>query len=248
MNSGYDTYFMKCAQSWGQIWMKRQWQEFMLWYTEHNTEFQDTEELPPTICSWSSKSWLKHHIRYCIEQNKYFVYPYVSLSSNCGEYGTHLDFSTPVFQRPLSSKSFDYTYQFPDLNQTSVKYDGFLEFELLYNYININREELCVDLNRSKHNYLNKRYLLTTRALNYKIIKSFGLAYQPMEENVIKRCEGNSIFLYDTYTKANKPVENKRLLYAYYNRVDIFASTRRLFKFGLFNLIKIAIRKIMRLC
>ena len=97
MKNEYDGYFMNCAMSWGEIWMKPQWQDFYQWYLDHQ-DFNYEPHLPESICKWD-KSWLKYHTRYCIEQNKYFLHPYTSLSTNNGDTGTH------------NTKKSDSTYQ-----------------------------------------------------------------------------------------------------------------------------------------
>ena len=96
-----DVYLMQCAQSWGQVWMKKQWFEFKEWYIVHNEEFHELPHLPNAICNWPKSSWLKYHTRYCIEKNKYFVYPYVSLSTNNADIGTHYNQKTTLFQSLL---------------------------------------------------------------------------------------------------------------------------------------------------
>jgi Glycosyl transferase family 2. len=74
----YDTYFFQFAQSWGQIWMKKQWFDFQKWYKQNREEFGEINGVPESVCGWPSSSWLKYHIRYCVEKDKYFVYPYKS--------------------------------------------------------------------------------------------------------------------------------------------------------------------------
>lgn len=240
--SEYDAYFMQCAQSWGQVWMKKQWKAFEQWYEGHCDDVFDSSYLPESICSWSSKSWLKYHTRYCIEADKYFVYPYISLSSNCGEAGTHLSFSSPVFQRPVAEFDENYKYRLPDFTDNAVRYDGFFEAERIYSALNLKKDELCIDLTDSKHDYGNKPYLLTTKMLNYKVIKSFGLSYTPIEMNIINRCPGEMIYLYDTNEKCSKPRGRntimKRILFAYLNNTDIFALIRRIRQYGLIGILK----------
>ena len=58
--------------------------------------------------------------------------------------------------------------------------------------------ELCVDLYGEWHNLLKRRYWLTTEVANYKIVRSYGLNYRPIEANVIMDNKGCQIFLYDT--------------------------------------------------
>lgn len=68
----HDVYFMNTAQSWGQVWLKKQWLHFYEWY-QRNLDFTPNAEIPLALFRWK-KSWLKYHTRYCIENNKYFVY------------------------------------------------------------------------------------------------------------------------------------------------------------------------------
>ena len=42
---GYEVYFMNCAMSWGEIWMKNQWKVFYQWYLKHE-EFPLLPHLP----------------------------------------------------------------------------------------------------------------------------------------------------------------------------------------------------------
>lgn len=237
--SNSDVFFIKCAQSWGQVWMKNQWSEFIKWLDCACDEF-DINKLPRAICSWSSKSWLKYHTRYCIENNKYFVYPYQSLTSNSSETGVHARFSTPVFETILANRDCKYHFKLEELSNSSIRYDGYFESENIYDYLRMSPSELCIDLNRYKYSNEGKRYLLTTKIYNYKILKSYGLSMRPIEQNIINNVGGDNIFLYDTKIKSNNNIKsNSRLIYAYYNNTDIFANLRRIFSFGIINFIRI---------
>lgn len=243
-NSCYDTYFMRCAQSWGQVWMKKQWKSFEKWYEINKDTVFDKTKLPESICTWSSKSWLKYHTRYCVETSKYFVYPCVSLTSNSGECGTHLDFATPIFQTNLQELAEDYRYRLAPFNSDSVKYDGLFENEEIYNKLGISENDLCVRLNSKDAIDKNKRYVLTTASLPFRVINSFGLSLIPIELNVLNQVSGNLIFLYDTSIQDAKPKQNARQLFAYYYRTDIFMTLRRLAGFGMKNIIMQILHKI----
>ena len=84
----YDTYFLKVAQSWGQVWTNKKWKPFKLWLS-NNPEFIKDNTIPQALNQWPESSWLKFHDRYCIEKGKYFVYPYVAVSTNCSDAGEH---------------------------------------------------------------------------------------------------------------------------------------------------------------
>lgn len=209
-----DVYLMQCAQSWGQVWMKKQWFDFITWYYQNSDEFLDLSYLPKTIRNWPKSSWLKFHTRYCIENNKYFVYPYTALSTNNADVGTHYADKTTQFQSQLLYGLKDTFNLSP-----SIYYDGYFENELIYKMLNINKEELCVDFYGEKGNCLKKRYWLTRQKFNYKIIKKYALSYKPYEWNIINENEGNELFLYDT----QKYYKNQ------------FVSTTQLFNIYMYN-------------
>lgn len=196
-----DVYMMKCAQSWGQVWMKTQWLNFIEWYQHNSEEFSDSPDLPHSICSWPKSSWLKYHTRYCIENNKYFIYPYESLTTNYSDKGEHSSKASYLYQvNMLRGVKREFT-----LNPT-IKYDGFFENELLYDVLNQNEKQLCIDLYGEKHNRNGRRYYLTTKQLDYLVVSSYGMLIRPMETNVINCIDGDEIFLYDT----SVPVKRKR--------------------------------------
>lgn len=231
-----DVFLMNCAQSWGQVWMKKQWFAFRKWYDEHNEEFSFQSHLPNSICSWPKSSWLKYHTRYCIEQNKYFVYPYHSLSTNNADAGTHVQASSTLFQAPLQyglQKKFN-------LNP-SMKYDGFFENKLLYEVLGLKESECCIDFYGEKQNRENKRYWLSATSQSYKIIKSFALSFKPYELNVIRNVEGSDFFLYDTTIKAKRvaKVSAFRMTYYLFNYNTSFKHTIKTWlKLGLKSLLK----------
>lgn len=198
LHSDSDVYLMQCAQSWGQVWMKKQWFAFKEWYNNNSEDFGILPHLPKAICSWPKSSWLKYHMRYCIEENKYFVYPYVSLSTNNADIGTHYSQKTTIFQSQLLYGKKD---KF-NINPT-IYYDGFFENEMLYKTIGINEEDLCIDFYGEKKNRLHKRYWLTRKQLPHKILKSYSLSLKAYEWNVINDICGHELYLYDTSSIEN---------------------------------------------
>lgn len=209
--SDSDVYLMNCSQSWGQVWMKNQWFEFRKWYDKHNEEFGELPHLPRSICRWPKSSWLKYHTRYCIEESKYFVYPYISLSTNNGDAGTHVTNSSNLFQSPL-------LYGIKNVYNLNpiIRYDGFFENVGLSTVLNIDSSDLCVDLYGEKGNRECKRYWLSTTIQNYKILRSFALALKPWEANILKERDGNEIFLYDTHEECPNKISNNNSVSLYY--------------------------------
>jgi hypothetical protein len=233
--SEHDVYFMNCAMSWGQIWMRDSWMNFYRWYND-NMEFSNSDSLPDCLNRWGHKSWLKYHTRYCIEENKYFVFPYTSLSTNCSEAGEHNN-GTPstVYQVQLQA-GLKTDYALPDFGEPAVYYDGFFENKNLYDVLGYCEGDLCLDLNGEHKDRTNKRYWLTTASQNFKVIKSYNLNYRPIEANIYLDNVGSQIFLYDTsqYVRNETPSERNVMMYQYY--LDNILSFIKMY--GARNLIK----------
>lgn len=238
----HDGYFMNCAMSWGEVWMRDSWNRFYEWYLTHQ-EFNESPSLPHAICTWNKKSWLKYHTRYCIEENKYFLFPYVSLSSNYGEAGEHnYGEASTVFQVELQQGKKD-SFRLPNFGNEAVRYDGFFENKSLYEALGYRCEELCLDLQGESHNRMKKRYWLTTYVADYKIIKSFGLNYRPIEMNVLLNNPGNHIYLYDTSTAEKNQVSHRKSFLYHYHLENAFYFIR---KYGYLNILNDYIELVKR--
>ena len=221
VKSKYDVFFMNYAQSWGQVWMRNQWNDFYNWYKTHQEDFSNRKDLPYSISHWPKNSWLKYHTRYCIEQNKYFVYPYYALSTNNGDPGIHAGGKSVLFQSYLMGMS-QQEYLLPSLDDIDiVKYDGFFEPKFLHNYFGLTEDDLCVDIFGLKPECLYKKYLLSTKILPYKIVKGYDLALRPIEMNILWDIPGKGIFLFDTNIPANNNINNKLSLYTSIYRFSI---------------------------
>lgn len=208
LRSEYDNFFINIAQSWGQIWICEKWNKFIDWYNVNSEDFIQQNHLPTNICNWPTTSWLKYHTKYCIETNRYFVYPYKSLCTNFGDGGTHNIHSNSNWQVSMQYGTKN-IYNFSPFNNKAIIYDAFFEHQYLGTYCNVNDSDLCVDLYGDKNNREKKRYWLTLRKNNFKIIKSYALALRPHETNIIQNILGTDIFLYDTsisekFTKKSK--------------------------------------------
>lgn len=219
INMGADVYFMKYAQSWGEVWLKRQWKAFKEWYDSNNELFDTHPELPENVCSWSKSSWLKYHIRYCVEENKYFVYPYVSQATCFSDVGVHSDRKTSKLQVPLQYGISDHfnLVSLDPMDDRCVIYDQYFENEQLPERLGI---ECDIDL-YGRRKSTNKKYILTMKKMNYNIEKSWGLALRPMEANVLYDIKGDNIFLYDTsQPKTNRKKNDDISIWWYDYRTD----------------------------
>lgn len=194
---GYDIFCIQYPQSWGQVWMKEQWNEFYRWYEKKMFEQLDLERVPDNVLGWPETSWLKYHVEYCIDKEKYFVYPYHSMTTNFADAGIHYAFRTNKMQISLN-QGMKRTYIFPNsLEDTSV-YDAYYENKQLENLLEIEEGKLEVDFFGMKKRYSSScKYLLTTKKKKYKVVKKFGLQMRPWELNVIYSVPGDEIYLYD---------------------------------------------------
>jgi len=77
---GYDNWYFQFASSWGQAWTIEQWQKFLYWYNENEEKLLANDKIPKNVTDWSNKSWLKYFIVYLIENDRFFLYPKISLS------------------------------------------------------------------------------------------------------------------------------------------------------------------------
>ena len=243
-SSQYDTYFLKVAQSWGQVWQKTKWQKFKEWYNQ-NEQFVKNELVPEYLNTWPESSWLKYHDKYCIETNKYFVYPYISVSTNFSDIGEHALIGSTDHQVELMWNKKEYKY--PNFDEHAIIYDEYMNRENLGKYLDISNNDLCVDFWSTKGIKLkeDKRYLLTTDILNYPIINSYELALRPIEMSVIKDIKGAGIYLYDTATiEADKKIDtNYDLMIRYSTRMSI---SYRLLLYSIKSVISNIMEKISR--
>lgn len=204
VNNGYDIYLQQFAASWGQCWSKRMWDDFRKWYSINaDKDLSEGNLLPSYISNWNQESWLKYYMRYIVEKDKYFIYPYYSLSTNCSEVGEHSRLPNNDYQVPLQEGSPQ--YRFPTFEQ-SIKYDVFFERVGIDNIIfpELHGRKL-LDLYGNRTAYGNARYLISTNSLPYKVVRKAQLRYRPIEVNAIKPINGEGLYVYDLKVTAPSP-------------------------------------------
>ena len=220
INNGYDVFLMQYAQSWGQIWFRNQWNDFYKWYNEEQYNKINKNSIPNNILKWPNTSWLKYHIMYCIDKNKFFVYPYVSLATNFGDVGSNFRYASRKHQVPIlhGVKS---NYCFPDKIEEFIRYDSFFECINLKSFLLDKYDGLVVDLYGTKKIDINDKFLMTTRKLDYEIIESYSLEMRPIEENIFNNIRGYEIFIYNLSKKCkNKNKKNLINIWKYDTREE----------------------------
>jgi len=107
-----DIFFLQYASSWGQFWSKDQWSDFKKWYNKNEClNFDNDKQLPPNIIAWPDSSWKKYFVKFLIQEDSYFVYPRVSLTSNFGDAGKHMIFKEKFLQVPLQYQKQQFKFK-----------------------------------------------------------------------------------------------------------------------------------------
>lgn len=185
-----DVYFMQVACSWGQVWSKKQWIAFKKWYEDNlDIDLLKYPCIPKAVALWPKSSWKKYYSSYLIFNNKYYVYPYVSFTSNCADNGgTHNINSLNTVQVPLNyDEEYLSSFLFSSLDDKSILYDGFMEPILSKNkYIfGINSKDIQIDLYGTKPvNLLQKSKYSISSKNNTDPIATFPLRFKSIENNL----------------------------------------------------------------
>lgn len=194
--NGYDVFCCQFSITWGQCWTAAQWNGFKSWYSENEDKFPaESTRIPGDILRWGSQSWGKYFVEYMVESGKYYIIPYVAMTTNFSEAGQHSKHSSTCFQVPLT-EAVKTDYRFPDFEE-AVKYDTFFErvFPDSYDISGIPAKDICVNLNGIRPSANGKKYILTTKRPSSAPIASFGMLTRPIESNVTFGIAGDDIFL-----------------------------------------------------
>ncbi len=229
VKSPYDTYFFNFAESRGQVWLKRQWKAYKEWYDGHSEYPLDKYNIPEYVLNWPGSSWKKYHIAYCVTHHKYFVYPYDSVVTIFSEPGSNTIITTTNIQVPLQ-QGIKKSYNFSSLNdKDSVFYDVYYERMLGDKSLGQGKySECCFDLYGIKKSYGDKKYVYTTKRLDYEVIETFGLQMKPHEVNIFYGVPGDEICKYNLFKPCKNVLkDNKTRIYRY--RFNLFSNYGRVF-------------------
>lgn len=237
LKQDFDVYFAQFSITWGQCWTNIHWNNFKKWYDKNKLSLDYNKDIPMQITNWPDTSWGKFFVHYLIEENKYYVIPYLSLTTNFSEIGQHVKSLDSSHQVPIMNSKDN--FKFAPFN-SSIKYDIFFEnenlIEILKDKYNLNN--VCIDLYGSKNNINNYNYLLSTQCLDYKIESSFGLQMRPHEVNVIQNIPGNDIYLYNIniYDKFRYRERNSKMKRYKYEVRSL--NWRQLIPYGIYSFFK----------
>ena len=238
---GNDVYFMQMAQSWGQCWTRKMWNGFKSWYENNQGKIKQSADFPAYITAWDDRSWMKYYDKYDVEMDKFHVYPYKALSTNHSETGEHSIMTNNAYQVPLLEGKMN--YRLPEL-ESGIKYDIFFErIGLSGGVLAELNGKVLMDLQGLRSNYGDADYLISTRVLPFKVIKTIQLEYRPIEVNCIKQVEGKGIRVYDLKCAASKKGNKAHILR--YDRRGL--RWKNAFLLGYFDFLNDVKRKIYKL-
>jgi hypothetical protein len=236
---------MQYACSWGQIWTKKKWDKFMQWYEQNDQPFYDDEVVPPNVNRWNEKSWLKYHVKYCAETERFFAFPNISLTTNFSAVGSHAKIDDNAYQNPMLLGN--HQWRLPALEDSHAKYNVYFENLELPKALGLPAEEVCLDTYGQRKNSGSKRYWLTTRPAGYKVLRSFALELRPREANVLLDIPGQVIKLYDTAcpeqmnTLSQKQIDNIEMHY-----ITRSVSLKKLWRYATDTILERAKKKISK--
>ena len=203
LEDGFDNWYFRYACSWGQMWTKEQWALFKAWLMAHSDyDFAASAKIPEHIKDWGKHSWLKYHIAFCIETDRFFLYPRVARTTCFSDAGVNFSESENTFQVPLMAAGRTGALRLSHLEESKAVYDQWMENLFLSRFLG---KDACIDLYGAKTDFEGKNYLLTTSAVEGgKVICSFGREMRPQEWNVLGEVPGDVIRLYQLSPNAKK--------------------------------------------
>ena len=235
VDDGADNWYFQFASSWGQAYTASQWSAFKEWFDKNdNTPFPDS--VPAFVRSWSDeKSWLKYFIRYVVQEDKYFLYPRVSRTTNFGDEGTHAVGQCCDLQVPLYRGTVGDSYDFSSLSDSVSVYDAFFENAYLPSLFD---RDIRIDLYGAKGAPESGLYLTCRYDGKGKLLKTYGRSLRPIDANISEDISGNDFFLIDLDVTGGGsspviPDETDKYLYnyrAFKAKYGVSIIKRRLFK------------------
>lgn len=189
VNDGSDVHFIQMPSSWGQLFTKKQWSDFYVWYLQNPTLSNLVPEYVKTY--WSDDSWKKHYLDYLINTKKYFVFPNYSYTTNFHEEGTNSK-HTGLFQ--ADTAIYPRLPIFRNLTESNSVYDSYFEpapeiIKASHDCFRYNDFE--VDFYGSKPiENIRSEYLLSSKHC-INPIKQFGFDLPNPIQNILHNLEGD---------------------------------------------------------
>lgn len=227
VETNYDTYLMEWPSSWGQMWTKEQWRGFISWLNDEAKEL-NCYNIPDSVKQWNEKSWKKWAVAYCVDKNKYYLYPYKSFTNEFGTVGVH--YTDNHILRNINTTSLycgkNVKYRFGEYEELS-KYDCF--FQPISLMLSIKGKTYHTTFNiyncRKRKNITTEYVITPLRIDDCNIVASYPGCNIPFELNLRKPGKtAPFFFLYKTdyFMDAKLSYPQKRHLKILYGAFEAF--------------------------
>jgi len=206
INNGYSVFLSRMPSSWGQAFTANQWRFFRDWF-KNKKALSDSPEIPKNIRCWSESSWKKYFCDYMVCTKRWFVYPYISYTTNFGEVGRHHVRKSTITQVEIATNSTSFI--FPTVKD-AIKYDLYWELEM-EGFISGQKSKILWDLYGTK-TCLDSDYIVSCRDLKgYRKIRGFALDLRPVQLNYFMENEGTDFWFQERIQKDGNFRSSKRV-------------------------------------
>lgn len=210
LQDGSDSYYYQKATSWGLLVTNTQWQGFKN-FKQNLNEI----DLPSVYSHWSDEVWEKKFNAYLIQEKKYFVHPHISLTTNFGELGVHVN--KKIYRHAFQSliqQGVQQSFHFLELNKSKAVYDAYGEPVKVSGFKE--GEITCDILGARNLSKVKTKYILTSRHCK-ESIEGYALDLVPPELNVSHHLRGVDLVVSEVqFVRENYYQRQKRLLKLHY--------------------------------
>jgi hypothetical protein len=170
---------------------------FREWLKGRST-ISDSFEIPDNIKRWPESSWKKYFCDYILCAKRWFVYPYVSYTTNFGETGCHTAKKSTIVQVEIVTNSTPLVFS-PVEN--AIKYD--LYWELLSDELSGKKVDVAWDIYGMKTHF-DADYVVSCKEIpGYRRIKGFAIDLKPIQLNYFMENEGEDFWLQEKVEVGN---------------------------------------------
>jgi len=242
---GSEAYLLQEVCTSGECFTDKMWQGFRQWLKENEEKDPQSYYMPNSIKNWKN-SWSKYYNMYILDRVYYFLTPYLSRTTNCGDVGVHSNIDLNYLHAEMLW-GIKKEYHFNTVDR-SIKYDIFGDYVGLGQFLGILEEDLCVDFYGNKPHRLSQRYILSPYRLPYEVVQSYGLTIEPIEANIIHGLHGLDLFLYDTVVRTKDRRSKNLTLHqlSYFMRGTSYRVQLRYSLLTIMSLVKSKLRRLIK--
>lgn len=202
-----------------------------------------TGQLPAYIAGWPDSSWKKWYAAWLVETQRFFVYPYKSLATNCSdpggmhvanEYQPDVQVAIPItaYLDTRIAVNVDQFWKFPQAGPSPyIAYDAYMEacgtllHTLLEKHTSGSTSSIQADLYGTKPTQLLKRFeWCVSMRKSGSPYSYFPLHFRPIEVNLAFPCEESRGFfvLSRTENSGRVPLDSRFIITRYFMRGSLF--------------------------